>query len=139
MMWTVTSYLPSGKSLSDSRSMWITNVSPTCSAGSPVKSCSMPDASMATWPAGLRTMSKIDVGEAGIGRVTSMRSGRNTVSGTGRLLHTSLRGVTGCREVRASLPRGVEDAVHVFGREQLVDLRLDRAGAAHGRAHARHG
>src|SRR4051794_9970662 len=42
----------------------------------------MPDASMATWPAGLRTMSKIAEAGAGIGRVTSMRSCRNTVSGT---------------------------------------------------------
>ena len=33
---TVTSYLPSGKSFSDSRSMWITNSSPTLVAGSPV-------------------------------------------------------------------------------------------------------
>ena len=61
--------------------MWMTKVSPTFSAGSPVKSCSIPDASMATWPAGLRTMSKMADGGAGIGRVTSMRSGRKTVSG----------------------------------------------------------
>src|ERR1700740_1277516 len=37
---------------------------------------------MATWPAGLRTTSKIADGGAAIGRVTSMRSGRKTVSGT---------------------------------------------------------
>jgi hypothetical protein len=45
-------------SFSDSRSMWMTNVSPTFSAGSPVKSCSIPEALMATWPAGLRKMSR---------------------------------------------------------------------------------
>ena len=37
---------------------------------------------MATCPAGLRTTSKIAEGGAGIGRVTSMRSGKKTVSGT---------------------------------------------------------
>src|SRR5689334_18291352 len=42
----------------------------------------MPDASMATWPAGLRTTSKMAEGGAGIGRVTSIRSIRNTMSGT---------------------------------------------------------
>src|SRR6476620_590710 len=41
---------------------------------------------MATCPAGLRTMSKMAEGGAGIGRVTSMRSVRKTVSGTVRLL-----------------------------------------------------
>ena len=44
--------------------------------------CNIPDASMATWPAGLRTMSKITDAGAGMGRVTSMRSVRKTVSGT---------------------------------------------------------
>jgi hypothetical protein len=56
-------------------------LSPTFSAGVPVKSCSIPEASMATWPAGLRKISKIVAAGAGIGRVTSIRSDRKTVSG----------------------------------------------------------
>src|SRR5437588_8873977 len=112
-MWTVTSYLPSGKSLSDSRSMWITNVSPTFSAGSPVWSCSIPDASMATWPAGLRTMSKMAEGAAGMGRVTSMRSVRKTVSGTRRASRDP------------SVPASGSPRPAVSGRLVVHELRFD--------------
>src|SRR5665213_2826358 len=54
--------------------MWITNASPTAPAGSPVALCSMPEASMATWPRGSRTTLKIAVASAGMVRLTSKRS-----------------------------------------------------------------
>ena len=55
----VTSYLPSGRSFSESRSVCITNWSPTAVTGSPVASINMPEATMATWPCGSLRMPKI--------------------------------------------------------------------------------
>ena len=54
--------------------MWITNVSPTADAGSPVALISIPDASIATWPSGSRRTAKIADGSALMVRCTSMRS-----------------------------------------------------------------
>ncbi len=74
VMVTVTSYLPMGRSPSASRSMWITKVSPSAWAGSPVALCSMPEASMATCPSGLLTTAKMSAAVAGMVRCTSKRS-----------------------------------------------------------------
>src|SRR6478672_1252777 len=71
---TVTSYLPIGRSPNDSRSMWMTNVSPTAPAGSPLALCNMPDASIATWPRGSHTTRKMVAASAGMVRWTSNRS-----------------------------------------------------------------
>src|SRR6478609_4418715 len=73
-IFTVTSYLPSGKSLSDSRSMWMTNVSSTADAGSPSALCSMPVASMATCPSGSHNTAKTSDAGASMVRWTSIRS-----------------------------------------------------------------
>src|SRR4029453_13274950 len=54
--------------------MWITKVSPTAAAGSPLEAWSIPELSIATWPRGSRTTSKIVCGSAAIVRWTSIRS-----------------------------------------------------------------
>ena len=54
--------------------MWITKVSPSARAGSPVALCSMPDASMATWPSGSHSVPKMVAASNGMGRCTSKRS-----------------------------------------------------------------
>src|ERR1041384_8173542 len=54
--------------------MWMTNVSPSALAGSPVESCNIPDASMATCPDGDDTTPKIVAASAGMVRCTSKRS-----------------------------------------------------------------
>src|SRR3954447_14965901 len=54
--------------------MWTTNVSPTAPARSPVAPINMPEASMATWPAGSLTSVKTVAGSAAMGRSTSNRS-----------------------------------------------------------------
>src|SRR6478609_2987259 len=71
---TVTSYLPiSGKSLSDSRSMCTTKVSPAAVTGSPVASWSIPDESTATWPCGSQSRAKTSAAGAAMSRSVSMR------------------------------------------------------------------
>src|SRR5439155_15405820 len=54
--------------------MWITKVSPTAAAGSPVEDCNMPELSIATWPFGSARIAKIVDGSAAITRSTCMRS-----------------------------------------------------------------
>ena len=73
---------------------------------------------MATCPAGLRTMSKIAEAGAGIGRVTSMRSARKTVSGTWFAPRCDGLAVIGCGPQSRSIartgpPRQIPDATKV--------------------------
>ena len=57
-----------------SRSMWMTKRSPTALTGSASLLISEPEASIATWPFGLRSNSKISWGVARIGLLASIRS-----------------------------------------------------------------
>src|SRR3954467_3440608 len=54
--------------------MCTTKVSPTARTGSPSASCSMPDASMTTWPWGSHRTAKMSAAGAAMVRWTSMRS-----------------------------------------------------------------
>lgn len=54
--------------------MWMTNSLPTADAGEPVDACSIPELSMATWPAGSHNTEKMADGGAPIVRDTSKRS-----------------------------------------------------------------
>src|SRR4051812_43292161 len=54
--------------------MWITKLSPTAVAAVPLEDCSIPEASMATWPSGEDTIWKMAAGSAAIRRATSKRS-----------------------------------------------------------------
>src|SRR4051812_30286333 len=54
--------------------MWMTKLSPTAFAGSPVASSNMPDASIITWPIGSLSTRKIADASASIVRWTSIRS-----------------------------------------------------------------
>src|SRR5215204_2303723 len=133
-MLTVTSYSPSGKSLSASRSMWISNVSPTLDAGDPVDPMSMPDASMATWPSGSRRTAKIAPGSALMVRSTSMRSTASLIAAS---FHSSWRACA----LAVSVPRatGARHAARSIGRvanaERLVELQTNVAEAVDGTRH----
>src|SRR4030081_1617008 len=54
--------------------MCTTKLSPTALAGSPSASCSMPEASIATWPCGSQRTAKMSADGAAMVRWTSMRS-----------------------------------------------------------------
>src|SRR5262249_47224174 len=115
---------------------------PTACAGSPDELCNIPDASMATWPVGLLTMSKILPASAGIVRCTSKRSFIPTSSqGNG----TAAPGRLAAIVVGKGRPQGKggqqptnrqhgQPRSHLVRSGRLLRVGSDRGDAAHGEA-----
>src|SRR5215207_6370925 len=152
---TVASYFPIGRSLSASRSMCTTNVSPTARTESPSADCSIPEASIAPWHIGSHSKAKIFCGDAAMSRATSARCSVMQVScpvgraRTGPTLSTRERGPSavavslwqlGSSRIFNHCPRrgpacevageqGIDGEAHVRAQEREADRRAvdDRA------------